>query len=69
MYNRDVHGGFMNKKSLLIITFLFFQSVIHNLGHPVTPAFVSGLGIEDYMFGLFFLTFGVISWYDVHITP
>jgi DHA1 family multidrug resistance protein-like MFS transporter len=62
MYNRDVHGGFMNKKSLLIITFLFFQSVIHNLGHPVTPAFVSGLGIEDYMFGLFFaaMSFGLM---------
>lgn len=52
----------MNKKSILIIVFLFIQSIIHNLGHPVTPSFVSGLGIPDYMFGLFFaaMSFGLM---------
>ncbi|MBU1141987.1 MAG: MFS transporter, partial [Firmicutes bacterium] len=35
---------------------------IHNLGHPVTPAFVSGLGIPDFMFGVFFasMSFGLM---------
>jgi DHA1 family multidrug resistance protein-like MFS transporter len=55
-------GAFMNKKSFLIIFYLFIQSVIHNLGHPVTPSFVSGLSIPDYMFGLFFaaMSFGLM---------
>jgi len=35
----------------------FFQGIIHNLGHPVTPAFVQDdLGIPKYMFGVFFAT-------------
>jgi DHA1 family multidrug resistance protein-like MFS transporter len=32
------------------------QGIIHNIGHPVTPAFVTSLGIPDYMFGIFFAT-------------
>lgn len=44
----------MKKIVLLIIIFTFVQGIIHNLGHPVTPAFVRGLGISDYMFGVFF---------------
>lgn len=46
----------MKKTIYLIITFTFTQGVIHNLGHPVTPAFVRSLGIEDFMFGVFFAT-------------
>lgn len=44
----------MKKIVLLVIIFTFTQGVIHNLGHPITPAFVRGLGISDYMFGVFF---------------
>lgn len=46
----------MKKTVYLIIIFSFIQGIIHNLGHPVTPAFVSGLGIPNYMFGVFFAT-------------
>ncbi len=46
----------MKKTIYLIILFSFIQGIIHNLGHPVTPAFVSGLGIPNYMFGVFFAT-------------
>ena len=46
----------MNKTIRLIILYIFIQGVIHNLGHPVTPAFVRSLGISDYMFGIFFAT-------------
>ncbi|MBE0700715.1 MAG: MFS transporter [Acholeplasmataceae bacterium] len=44
----------MKKQTLLIIIFFLAQGIIHNLGHPVTPAFVRGLGIPDFMFGVFF---------------
>lgn len=37
-----------------IILYIFIQGIIHNIGHPVTPAFVRSLGISDYMFGIFF---------------
>lgn len=52
----------MNKKSLLIVMYLFFQGIIHNLGHPVTPKLVNELGIPNYMFGLFFaaMSFGLM---------
>lgn len=52
----------MKKSSRMIIVYLFLQSVIHNLGHPITPSFVSALGIPDYMFGLFFaaMSFGLM---------
>jgi MFS family permease len=52
----------MKKTILLIIIFFFFQGIFHNLGHPVTPAFVRGLGINDYMFGVFFasMSFGLM---------
>lgn len=43
------------KKTIVIVIFLyFFQGVIHNLGHPVTPTLVASRGIPDYMFGVFF---------------
>ncbi len=44
----------MKKKIYLIILFSLIQSLITNLGHPVTPAFVRSLDIPDYMFGVFF---------------
>jgi DHA1 family multidrug resistance protein-like MFS transporter len=46
----------MKKAVLTTIILYFIQALIHNLGHPVTPAFVRSLGIPDYMFGLFFAT-------------
>lgn len=48
---------------MIIIIIYFFQALIHNLGHPVTPAFVQDdLGIPKYMFGVFFATmsFGLV---------
>ena len=52
----------MNRKTILIITYLFIQGIIHNLGHPVTPSLVNALEIKDYMFGLFFaaMSFGLM---------
>lgn len=52
----------MKKEKNLIILFFLIQSIIHNLGHPVTPAFVTSLGIPYYMFGVFFATmsFGLV---------
>lgn len=44
----------MHKTIKLIIIYIFIQGIIHNLGHPLTPAFVRSLGISDYMFGIFF---------------
>jgi len=44
----------MRKSVYLFILFFFIQGIIHNIGHPVTPAFVRGLEIPDYMFGVFF---------------
>jgi len=44
----------MKKHIYYIILLFFLQGVIHNMGHPVTPAFVRSLLIEDYMFGVFF---------------
>jgi len=44
----------MKKTVYLIIVFFLFQGIFHNLGHPITPAFVRGLSIPDYMFGVFF---------------
>ena len=46
----------MNKAIVWVLILYFFQGVIHNLGHPVTPYLVANLGIEDYMFGVFFAT-------------
>lgn len=44
----------MKRKLYLIIAFFFIEGLIHNLGHPVTPALVRGMEIKDYMFGVFF---------------
>ena len=44
----------MRKKIVLLISFFFIEGIIHNLGHPVTPAMVRGMEISDYMFGVFF---------------
>ena len=52
----------MKKAIIWVMILYFFQGVIHNLGHPVTPYLVSDLGIEDYMFGVFFaaMSFGLM---------
>ncbi|MBN2876392.1 MAG: MFS transporter [Bacilli bacterium] len=52
----------MKKERYLIVLFFFIQNLIHSLGHPVTPALVSSLGIPDYMFGVFFasMSFGLM---------
>ncbi|MFP4187578.1 MAG: MFS transporter, partial [Acholeplasmataceae bacterium] len=59
-----MHRLFPNtdRQAILTITFFFVQGVIHNLGHPVTPAFVKSLSIPDYMFGVFFalMSFGLM---------
>ncbi len=58
----------MKKPQIVIILFFFIQGVIHNLGHPVTPALVTLLDIEDYFFGIFFslmslgMTLGALLW-------
>lgn len=46
----------MKKDRFIIVFFFLIQNIIHNLGHPVTPAFVRSLGIQDFMFGVFFAT-------------
>ncbi len=46
----------MKKSVITILILYFFQGIIHNLGHPVTPAFVRSLEIPDKMFGVFFAT-------------
>ncbi|MGD9760928.1 MAG: MFS transporter [Candidatus Izemoplasmatales bacterium] len=46
----------MKKSVISIIILYFIQGVIHNIGHPVTPAFVRSLEIPDYMFGFFYAT-------------
>lgn len=52
----------MKKSLLIMILYFFFQGLLHNLGHPVTPAFVRSLEIDDYMFGVFFasMSFGLM---------
>lgn len=47
---------------LFVILVYFMQGIIHNLGHPVTPALVSGLSIPDYYFGIYFaaMSFGLL---------
>lgn len=44
----------MKRAVIFILILNFFQGIWHNLGHPVTPAFVTSLGIPDFMFGVFF---------------
>ena len=49
-------------KVFIIYILLLFQSTFANISHPVTPKFVTGLGIDDYMFGVFFasMSFGLM---------
>lgn len=46
----------------LLVIYFFVQGILHNLGHPVTPAFVRELGIDDVMFGVYFssMSFGLM---------
>ncbi|MBN2605352.1 MAG: MFS transporter [Bacilli bacterium] len=52
----------MKKQIYYILSFFFIQGLIHNLGHPVTPAMVTNMGIPNYMFGVFFsaMSFGLL---------
>jgi DHA1 family multidrug resistance protein-like MFS transporter len=43
------------KKAIVItLSYVFIQSVLHNLGHVVTPVYVNQNEIPSYMFGFFF---------------
>lgn len=59
--NRRLSLGVPRLVTLFVIYF-FVQGVLHNLGHPVTPAFVRELGIDDVMFGVYFssMSFGLM---------
>jgi DHA1 family multidrug resistance protein-like MFS transporter len=46
----------MKRAVVSIIILYFIQGVLHNLGHPVTPAFVRSLEIPYKMFGFFYAT-------------
>ncbi|MGE4571656.1 MAG: MFS transporter [Candidatus Izemoplasmatales bacterium] len=46
----------LNKAFMVVVIIYFLQGLIHNIGHPVTPAFVTHLGIPDQMFGVFYST-------------
>ncbi|MFW6298538.1 MAG: MFS transporter [Bacillota bacterium] len=44
----------MKKTLFIILSYYLLQGIIHNLGHPITPTYVTELGIARYMFGFFF---------------
>ncbi|MGM0495481.1 MAG: MFS transporter [Bacillota bacterium] len=46
----------MKKPIIIALLIYLVQGLVHNLGHPVTPAFVKALEIPDYMFGVFYAT-------------
>jgi len=50
------------KPVLYVLIIYFFQGVIHNLGHPVTPELVNQKGIDEIYFGYFFaaMSFGLL---------
>jgi MFS family permease len=51
------------KKEIIIILILtLIQGIAHNLAHPITPSFVTYLGIDDVMFGIFFasMSLGIV---------
>lgn len=50
------------KAIVLIFVVYFFQGIITNLGHPVTPALVSDMGIDKAYFGYYFaaMSFGIL---------
>ena len=52
----------MKKEILIILILTLIQGIAHNLAHPITPSFVSSLGIDDVMFGIFFasMSLGIV---------
>lgn len=44
----------MKKSIIITLSYVFIQSVLHNLGHVVTPVYVNQNEIPSYMFGFFF---------------
>ncbi len=47
---------------MIILILTLIQGIAHNLAHPITPSFVSSLGIDDVMFGIFFasMSLGIV---------
>ena len=52
----------MKKEIIIILILTLIQGIAHNLAHPITPSFVSYLGIDDVMFGIFFasMSLGIV---------
>lgn len=48
-----------NKSLLFIILLTIFSSLSFNMAHPVTPMFITKLGLPTFMFGLFFATMSI----------
>src|SRR5690554_649621 len=46
----------MKKQIIIIMVFYFILTILNNIGHPVTPAFVRDLNIPEVFFGIFFAT-------------
>ena len=52
----------MKKEIVIILILTLIQGIAQNLAHPITPSFVSYLGIDDIMFGIFFasMSLGIV---------
>jgi len=44
----------INKKLIYLFILFFFQGIVTNIHHPLTPYYVRSLNLNDYMIGLFF---------------
>lgn len=44
----------MKKKIIIIVIIAFLQGIVTNLNHPLTPSYVSSIGLPKYMFGFLF---------------
>lgn len=49
----------MKKITKYIIIYAFIQGIIHNIGHPITPAFLIDREIPSYMFGIYFAVMSI----------
>ena len=48
-----------NKSLIFIIILTMFSSLTFNMAHPVTPMFITKLGLPTFMFGLFFAAMSI----------
>ena len=48
-----------NKSLIFIIILTMFSSLTFNMAHPVTPMFITRLGLPTFMFGLFFAAMSI----------